>query len=171
MAWSAPKTWNAGDVLSASDMNTYVRDNSLFLLSGRPVATVYQNSGADYTLTVATTWTTIDTTNLGLTLTTQSGRVRLEAIFTLNANLAAGNCGFDWLNNNTSARSQAGNIGTATWIQGGALNFEVPIKCIAWFTGLTPGTSYTFYLQYFKASGTVTMMRNGRSTYCAATEY
>jgi hypothetical protein len=27
MAWTDPKTWSTNDVLSASDMNTYVRDN------------------------------------------------------------------------------------------------------------------------------------------------
>lgn len=28
MAWTSPKTWNVGDVLTAADMNTYVRDNT-----------------------------------------------------------------------------------------------------------------------------------------------
>lgn len=28
MTWTAPKTWSVGDILTASDMNTYVRDNS-----------------------------------------------------------------------------------------------------------------------------------------------
>lgn len=27
MAWTDPKTWSVGDVLTAADMNTYVRDN------------------------------------------------------------------------------------------------------------------------------------------------
>lgn len=27
MAWTTPKTWAVGDVLTAADMNTYVRDN------------------------------------------------------------------------------------------------------------------------------------------------
>lgn len=31
MAWSSPKTWNVGDVLTAADMNTYVRDNAGYL--------------------------------------------------------------------------------------------------------------------------------------------
>jgi hypothetical protein len=28
MAWTSPKTWSFGEVLSSSDMNTYVRDNT-----------------------------------------------------------------------------------------------------------------------------------------------
>jgi len=31
MAWTIPKTWNVGDVLTSTDLNTYVRDNSSFL--------------------------------------------------------------------------------------------------------------------------------------------
>ena len=31
MAWNTPKTWSVGDVLTASEMNTYVRDNTGFL--------------------------------------------------------------------------------------------------------------------------------------------
>jgi hypothetical protein len=30
MAWTTPRTWNVGDVLTA-DMNTYARDNVAFL--------------------------------------------------------------------------------------------------------------------------------------------
>jgi hypothetical protein len=33
MAYTTPKTWSVGDVLTASDMNTYVRDNAAFLKS------------------------------------------------------------------------------------------------------------------------------------------
>ena len=31
MAWNTPKTWGVGDILTASDMNTYVRDNTDYL--------------------------------------------------------------------------------------------------------------------------------------------
>ena len=34
MAWTAPKTYNATDVLTAAEMNTYQRDNMLHLNSG-----------------------------------------------------------------------------------------------------------------------------------------
>ena len=35
MAWSTPKTWTAGSVLTAADMNTYVRDNDSALYTMR----------------------------------------------------------------------------------------------------------------------------------------
>lgn len=31
MAWNSPKTWAFGEVLTSSDMNTYVRDNTIDL--------------------------------------------------------------------------------------------------------------------------------------------
>lgn len=31
MAWTAPKTWAAGDIVTAADMNTYVRDNTDYI--------------------------------------------------------------------------------------------------------------------------------------------
>ena len=43
MAWSAPKTFVVGDVLTASDMNTYVSDNTDFL-NTPPSARVYNNA-------------------------------------------------------------------------------------------------------------------------------
>jgi hypothetical protein len=43
MAWNTPKTWNVGDILTASDMNTYVRDNTAFL-NAPPSARVYNDA-------------------------------------------------------------------------------------------------------------------------------
>jgi hypothetical protein len=49
VAWTTPKTWNVGDILTAADMNTYVRDNTKWLLaitgSVHSGGTVLQGSG------------------------------------------------------------------------------------------------------------------------------
>lgn len=34
MSWTTPKTWNVGDPMTASDLNTYVRDNTNALAQG-----------------------------------------------------------------------------------------------------------------------------------------
>lgn len=34
MSWTAPKTWTSGEVLTAANMNTHVRDNLSFLFPG-----------------------------------------------------------------------------------------------------------------------------------------
>jgi hypothetical protein len=48
MAWTAPKTFVATEVLTASEMNTYVRDNTLALVGSNPIIVpscrVYNNA-------------------------------------------------------------------------------------------------------------------------------
>ena len=36
MGWNTPPTFNPGQVISDTDLNNYLRDNPLYLLSGRP---------------------------------------------------------------------------------------------------------------------------------------
>jgi hypothetical protein len=49
MAWTNPKTWTVGEILTSADMNTYVRDNTLQLARGRiATATYTQDSGTSY---------------------------------------------------------------------------------------------------------------------------
>lgn len=67
MSWTTPKTWAAGDVLSASDLNTYVRDNANALLA-RPADGIVYDNGANYTST-SDTFVAIDGTNLSIALT------------------------------------------------------------------------------------------------------
>ena len=43
MAYTTPKTWAVGNVLTASDMNTYVRDNAAFLY-GPPSCRAYNDA-------------------------------------------------------------------------------------------------------------------------------
>lgn len=63
MAWTTPKTWVSGDVLTASDMNAFVRDNTdfiqntaykKFLVTTGSLATATNFSGAGTEATVTT---------------------------------------------------------------------------------------------------------------------
>lgn len=51
MAWTAPKTWAVGDVLSASDVNTYVRDNTKWLGTDKPHCRVRNSANISHTST------------------------------------------------------------------------------------------------------------------------
>ena len=42
--YTSPKTWTTGDVLTAADMNTYVRDNVIFLANDRPKVRLYRST-------------------------------------------------------------------------------------------------------------------------------
>jgi hypothetical protein len=56
MAWTSPKTWAVGNVLTASEMNTYVRDNTAFL-NAPPSTRVYNNAAISVNNTTNTTLT------------------------------------------------------------------------------------------------------------------
>ncbi len=64
MAYTTPKTWAVGDVLTAADMNTYVRDNVSFL-ANPPKVRCY-NSGAISTTTATFTKLTFDTNRVNI---------------------------------------------------------------------------------------------------------
>jgi hypothetical protein len=44
VAWTNPKTWSFGEVLTSTDMNTYVRDNSQFLFDSPEFVTAASDS-------------------------------------------------------------------------------------------------------------------------------
>lgn len=43
-SWSTPKTWSTGNVLTATDLNTYVRDNTSWLGTDKPLARVFNSA-------------------------------------------------------------------------------------------------------------------------------
>lgn len=49
MAWTTPKTWSVSDVLTAADMNAYVRDNSKWLGTDKPHARVRNTANISHT--------------------------------------------------------------------------------------------------------------------------
>jgi hypothetical protein len=53
MAWSTPKTWAAGEVLTAANLNLYLRDNTEIMGASRPAAKVYQTGTTTLTTGVA----------------------------------------------------------------------------------------------------------------------
>ncbi len=86
MAWTNPKTWMAGEVVGANDLNEQLRDNMSYLHS-RPHQRIVRTATADYT-TTSTTFVDIDSTNLSITLTVSSGTVMVgfSAITRINTN-------------------------------------------------------------------------------------
>lgn len=57
MSWTAPKTWSVGDLLTAGDMNTYVRDNTTILpgVSGKITSAGTITSGTGFSVSAHTT--------------------------------------------------------------------------------------------------------------------
>lgn len=74
MTYTIPTPISAGDVPSASQYNTDVTDNIIYLHSGKPASLIARNNTTDYS-TSSATFTDVDATNLTITLTISTGRV------------------------------------------------------------------------------------------------
>ena len=75
MPWTTPISRAPGDLLSATDHNTYTRDNLIYLHSGRPVVAIERNSGGPYGVNAAAGWAAVDPANLSPSITLTTGRV------------------------------------------------------------------------------------------------
>lgn len=149
MAWTTPETWVPGQVVAASDLNSNIRDNTLYLFSGRPVGFTQHVGAADYS-TASSTFVDVDATNLILTLTTTGSRVLVAAMALIGGSLAAGGCFLDFiLDSTTRAGGTSGLISTA--ISGGGTQVHA-VTAIGLFTGLS-AAAHTFKLQY-RGNGT-----------------
>ncbi|HLY26589.1 MAG TPA: hypothetical protein VKQ72_09635 [Aggregatilineales bacterium] len=169
-AWTAPITHSPGDAVASADWNTYVRDNLNYLLSGRQFVQLAPYVGvADYSKTGAgtTTFADLDATNLILTLTPSSSRVR--AWFAFTATISAGTAYYDIYNTTLAARGGDATVGLVQDANT-ATTKQLRVECI--FTGLTPGVSTSFKLQFKQSStaNTVTVKANAFSIMGAAQE-
>lgn len=85
-AFTTPRDWSTGELVTATIMNTHIRDN-LNALKDPPTATYEINEGADYSIVNTSTFTDIDSTDLALVIVTTGGDVELW--FTGNASPGA----------------------------------------------------------------------------------
>src|SRR5713226_7938382 len=84
MGWSTPPTFVTGQLVGATDLNTYVRDNTNYLLA-RPKNAIKRDNNANYTST-STSFVDIDGTNLVIVLATSGTTVLLnfQGVYTYN---------------------------------------------------------------------------------------
>lgn len=157
MGWTTPVTWSNGSVPGATDLNAQIRDNLLFLFSGRALQKIAYEGSADKT-TTSTSFVAVDTTNLRCTLTVTTGRVlvfgrgnwsnstttaQMYADFLMDGATRAGGT------NNGLAQQETGSTGTGYW----------PFSILGIFTGVSSG-SHTFDLAWKVSAGTATMLNN-----------
>lgn len=86
MSWTAPRTWVAGETITAAIMNTHVRDN-LLAQAGYVMGTV--NSATAYTSSGTNGTTEAACTDRALSVTVESGRryfVEFGSKFVVSAN-------------------------------------------------------------------------------------
>src|SRR5215813_1900723 len=95
MPWNTPPTFTAGQVVTASDLNSFVRDNPNYLLSGRPGSAIKRDNNANYSST-STSFVAIDGTNLAVTITTNGTKARVSFVGVFNpAGTSSASAAFD----------------------------------------------------------------------------
>lgn len=137
MSWTTPRTWATDELVTASMMNTHVRDNLNHLFGER------QWAFASTMSQVSTTSTSyVDVTGLTLNLTPTGSRVQTMA-FVFGRSVQAGWPGLFRL-------MRTG--GTASGLFAAIYNIS-PLMLRDVWTGLTPGTQYTFAVQFAGQNG------------------
>jgi hypothetical protein len=155
MPWTAPNTAVAGNVISAADHNTYLRDNLIYLFSQRPSAHLLYAGATDYT-TSSASFVPVDTTNLRLTATVNSGRFMALAYAHLSGSTSEMRIYLDLLLDSTTRAG--GASGVLNQVIGVSGSGTYPVLAIARFTGLATG-SHTFDLVW-RTSGVLGYIRN-----------
>jgi hypothetical protein len=153
MPWTTPQTWTPGQVVAASDLNSNIRDNALYLFAGRPLGYIQRTGSADYS-TSSTSFVDVDAANLILNLTVSSGRVLLLATGTL-VNPVNSGIAFDFILDSTTRAGGANGV-----LLSESNNNAQIFTALGLFTGLAAG-AHTFKLQYRALSGTGTIYNNG----------
>ena len=147
--WTAPRTWTVGELVTASIMNTHVRDN-LTALHVPAGGYNYLNLGADIT-TTSTSFVDVDATNCALTFTTGGGDVLFGFVGSL---ITAIQYYFDVYESVAAARIGGDDgifrTGSAT------ANLNFPCSFVIRIPSLS-AAAHTFTLQWKVASGTGTL--------------
>ncbi len=151
--WTLPRTWATGEIVTAAQLNTHLRDNLEFLKQWDETALNHFtcSSGSTYT-TTTTSFTDIDAAGLAGTLTTRGGPLLIGI---------AGS----WRSSGTSidmcldVQINGARIGHATYgsvlLQSIAANIYQPA---AWSqVRLLAAGEYTLRLQWRTSSGTLTL--------------
>lgn len=145
MAWTTPKTWATDELVTASNLNTHLRDN-LNALKSPPSAAYTLNEAADFT-TTSTSFVDVSASKLALTITTAGGDVLVHFDGRLGATARV------YLDVAVDGTRLAGDDGiTANGDSGTAES----ISFTRLITGLSAG-AHTFKLQWKVNTGTGTL--------------
>ena len=150
--WVTPRTWAAGELVTASIMNAHVRDN---LNALKTTAGGYNvlNIGADVQ-TTSTSFVDMDATNLILTFTTAGGDVILFFSGSVNGGAIAQSTFID-IHESVAGTRLGGDDGLLQIVHATALQV-IPVTLCYRATGLS-AASHAFKMQWKVASGTATL--------------
>lgn len=153
MAYTAGKTWTVGEILTAADMNTYVRDNGDDLDDRISAVLSGTNNGVGTSeTTTSTTYTDLATSGPAVTLTTGAKALVLYGCLMSNGTAGA-RCFMDFAVSGASSRSA--DDATAWRFESSAANDQARAMAAFVQGGLTTGSN-TFTAKYRVSGGTGT---------------
>ncbi len=148
MAWTSPRTWTTGELVTAAIMNTHVRDNLNALFSP-------PSDSSTLTTNISTTNTSFENaTGLTATLTTAGDTVLIGFIGTLDHTVASATIELDI---DIDATREGGTDGI--------ISVETEKESNASFTWRATGLSaaaHTFQLQWKTTEATATLRATNR---------
>lgn len=158
MAWTTPKTWTVDELVTASMLNTHLRDNLNYLFSGRGgggTAVLRDNSG-QYT-TTSTSFVDVDATNLKIDLTLSGTKVLVGFSGVVEHSLGNNRVFFD-VDVGGTRHANSFTDGLVMW-RGENGPATMGAAFVVLITGLSTGAN-TFKLQWKVASGTGRLKSN-----------
>lgn len=160
MAWTSPITFATGEILTAAQMNTYVRDNlletapakattpgGLFVTTGANAIAERVPAGATVTASQSTTSNSfVDLATVGPSVTVTTGNqaiVSIYAAMTVNTNDNQAEAGYAV----SGATSIAATSARVVQLDGCPAGDELRMSAVFFQSGLTAGTN-TFTMKY-----------------------
>lgn len=164
MSYTAVATRSGANTVSSSDWNTYVRDNMAYLYQGRPRTQIIREGSSNYT-TSSTGFVAVDTTNLRITQTINSGIYKVEAWGVVQHSDTASGAGtelggrisLDFLLDGTTRLGGTNGLLSILQSNNGSAMHAFHISGI--FTGVTVG-SRTIALAWRTSGATAKMFNN-----------
>jgi hypothetical protein len=152
--WTDPKSWVTGELVTAADLNTYLRDNLLFLRN----VTSFNHVEVDATYsTTSTTWVDIDATQLSLTVATHGGVLLLGAEMAVAMSNGLERAHFDVTLNGTRLGGSHGLLAHDVVHNAYIFASDPLVVSFQHFIPALPAGTHTLTLQWFRQGGSPTI--------------
>ncbi|MEN8172018.1 MAG: hypothetical protein ABFS03_03975 [Chloroflexota bacterium] len=151
MVWTAPKTWAVDEVLTAADMNTYLRDNTEHLFD-RP-SDSYENDLSGNISTTSTVLVAVDATRYQVSIDS-SNHVLVHFHGTVQIGAINNEANFDIAVDGVLQGDSVGGILNA---RATVNNYRTPVSFSRLVGPLSPGT-HVITLYWSVSAGTLTML-------------
>lgn len=150
MAYTTPRNWATGELVTATMMNVHVRDN-FNAIKAPPTDTYEINEAADYTTTSAT-FVDIDGTDLSLAITTTGG----DILVTFVGSFFNSSTGNTYLDVTLDAVREAGDDGICG-MRSPSANVIPFVMSFSWWILAPSAAAHTINLQWKTNAGTSTL--------------